>query len=301
MKIIVSGLINIETTVKIDKFPIPYFPIDYPFFGIKSNIAGVAYNVAKAFSVLGNEVELISLIGKDEEGKRIKNRLMEDGIGHKNVLGELEETPASVILFDKKGKRQIYCDLKDIQEKRLDCSKIEQEMEDAQVIIACNANINRSLLKAAQKKGKLIATDVHVLSDLEDEYNQEFMQCADILFLSDELLPCAPKEFIFKLKEQYSCQIIAIGLGEKGALLYERDQDKVHMLEAVKTKEVVNTVGAGDALFASFLNFYIKGHDAVEALKKAQIFASLKIAHNGAAVGFPTEEEVEGYYKKTKL
>ncbi len=32
-KILVSGLVNTETTVKIKEFPIPYFPIDYPFFG----------------------------------------------------------------------------------------------------------------------------------------------------------------------------------------------------------------------------------------------------------------------------
>jgi ribokinase len=31
-KILVSGLVNTETTVKIKEFPIPYFPIDYPFF-----------------------------------------------------------------------------------------------------------------------------------------------------------------------------------------------------------------------------------------------------------------------------
>ncbi len=298
MKVIVSGLINIETTVRIDKFPIPYYPIDYPFYGIKSNIAGVAYNVARAFLVLGNDVELLSFIGKDEEGVRIKNRLMQDGISYQYVLEELEETPASVILFDKEGKRQIYCDLKDIQEKQLECSKIEQEISDADVIIACNANINRPLLKAAKKMGKRIATDVHVLSNLEDEYNREFMQYADILFLSDELLPCNPEDFILQLKEKYPCEIIVIGLGEKGALLYDRSTDRLNMLEAVKTETVVNTVGAGDALFTSFLNFYVKGYNSIEALKRAQIFAALKIGHNGAAIGFSTEEEIEEFYTK---
>lgn len=32
-KILVSGLINTETTIKIKQFPIKYFPIDYPFLG----------------------------------------------------------------------------------------------------------------------------------------------------------------------------------------------------------------------------------------------------------------------------
>ena len=35
-----------------------------------------------------------------------------------------------------------------------------------------------------------------------------------------------------------------------------------------------------------------------ECLKRAQIFASLKIAYNGASLGFASEEEIEGWYKK---
>lgn len=32
MKVFVSGLVNIESTLKIEGFPLPYYPIDYPFF-----------------------------------------------------------------------------------------------------------------------------------------------------------------------------------------------------------------------------------------------------------------------------
>ena len=31
--ILVSGLINTETTVRVRQFPVNYYPIDYPFFG----------------------------------------------------------------------------------------------------------------------------------------------------------------------------------------------------------------------------------------------------------------------------
>ena len=33
MKLLVSGLLNTETTAAVRGFPIPYYPIDYPFFG----------------------------------------------------------------------------------------------------------------------------------------------------------------------------------------------------------------------------------------------------------------------------
>ena len=56
---------------------------------------------------------------------------------------------------------------------------------------------------------------------------------------------------------------------------------------------VVNTVGAGDALCSSFVHYYAKGLKADEALMRAQIFASYKIGFDGASVGFATEEKVE--------
>ena len=295
MKIIVSGLVNIETTLKIKDFPIQYYPIDYPFFGIKSNVAGVAYNVAKAMKTLGNDVDLISFLGRDEEGERIKKVLTEEQIGQEYIAEELSETPASVILFDKEGKRQIYCDLKDIQDKSIECKKLEDIIEESDMVVACNINFNRSLLKKAKESGKIIATDVHVLGDLEDEYNKEFMEYADILFLSDEQLPYEAEHFVQDLKNRYDCKIIVVGMGEKGALLYERQTDEIHLFDAVAVEKVVNTVGAGDALFSAFLNYYGKGYTAVEALKRAEIFAAIKIGFNGAAEGFCDEKMIDKY------
>lgn len=46
--ILVSGLINTETTVRVRQFPVSYYPIDYPFFGVNTAVSGVAYNISKA-------------------------------------------------------------------------------------------------------------------------------------------------------------------------------------------------------------------------------------------------------------
>ena len=57
--------------------------------------------------------------------------------------------------------------------------------------------------------------------------------------------------------------------------------------------DIKGTVGAGDALFASFLHFYAKGLHPVDCLKRAQVFAAAKIRESGASKGFVTEGEVE--------
>ena len=301
MKILVSGLMNIETTLKIEQFPINYYPVGYPFFGIKSDVSGVAYNVAKALLSLENEIQITSFIGSDEEGKRIRSRLEGENIGNQYIYEELRETPVTVALYDNEGKRQIHCDLKDIQEKTIDFPKIESAVMASDLVVLCNINFNRSLLKQVKEAGKLIASDVHVISDINDEYNQDFMKYADILFFSDEQLPCEPSEFLGKMKDTYSAKIMVIGLGKEGALMYERAQNKMYRLGAAQVGEVVNTIGAGDALFSAFINYYLEGYPAVEALKRAEIFAALKIRHNGAAVGFCGEDVVEEYYQKYKV
>lgn len=290
-KILISGLVNTETTVPVKQFPIDYFPIDYPFFGVNTRVSGVAYNLAKAFRSLGDDVNLITMTGTDFGAEYVKSKIEEIGISTENIQCTLKETPNTVVLYDNEGKRQIYCDLKDLQDTEYSFDK--EIYADCDVVIACNTNYNRDLLKKAKRDQKIIATDVHVLSDITDEYNRDFMAYADILFLSDENLPKDEREFLLEIEEAYKNDIIVLGMGKKGALMYVKQEDLFYELPAVNVGEVVNTVGAGDALFSAFIHYFAKGLSPIECLKRAEVFAAYKIGFDGASVGFADEETVE--------
>jgi len=290
-KILVSGLVNTETTARVRQFPIHYYPVDYPFFGVSTAVSGVAYNVALALRTLGDEVRLLSMTGSDFPAEYIKSELKKAGIGAESLKAKLKETPNSVVLYEETGRRQIYCDLKDIQETAYGFSATQ--VADADLVVACNINFNRELLHLAREMGKTIATDVHVLGNVWDDFNREFMECADILFLSDEAVGEDPYRFIDELEAAYHTPIIVMGRGSKGALMYLRDENWFHEMPAVCVGEVVNTVGAGDALFSAFLHFYACGLHPVDCLKRAQVFAAAKIRVSGASRGFVTEAEVE--------
>ena len=294
-KILISGLINTETTVKIKGFPIEYFPVDYPFFGVNTKVSGVAYNLAKALKTLGDDIDLASMIGNDFAAEYILKEMNDIGVDTKLVDKKLTQTPSSVVLFAPDGRRQIYCDLKDIQETAFDFN--DEMYEAADIVVACNINFNRKLLKKVREAGKTIATDVHVLADINDEYNKDFMKYANILFLSDEKVPADYKAFVMDIEEQYGNDIIVLGRGSKGALMYVKAEDEFYELKAVKVGEVVNTVGAGDALFSAFIHYYAKGMNPVEALSRAQVFASYKIGFNGASEGFASERQIEELIK----
>lgn len=289
-RILVSGLINLETNIKIRDFPINYYPIDYSFFGVKSSVGGVGYNIAKSLSTLGDNVSLVSMLGNDFESQYVKSELAKLNVNTENISSNLKETPTSAVLFDSSGKRQIYCDLKDIQEKMYDCKNLNFDSYD--IFAICNINFNRQLLKAAKENGKIIVTDVHCLSNIYDEYNSDFMRYADILFLSDELVPVNHEEFLLQLANEYDCKIIVLSQGSKGVLMYVQNDGCIYDIEAVKNDNVVNTVGAGDSLYSSFIHFYAKGFSPLECIKYAQAYASNKISFNGASQGFISETEL---------
>lgn len=295
-KILISGLVNTETTVRVRQFPVNYYPIDYPFFGVHTAVSGVAYNLARAMTTLGDEVALVSMTGRDFPAESIRRELEAAGIGTEHLRATLRETPSSVVLYDGEGKRQIYCDLKDIQEARCDFDR--DLCESADLIAACNINFNRPLLAMAKAAGKPIATDVHVLTDIHDAYNRDFMACADILFLSDEGIGWDYRGFLTALAQTYGNRILVLGRGEKGAALYLREENRIYELPAVRVGEIVNTVGAGDALFSAFVHYFAGGLEPLEALIRAELFASAKIGTSGASEGFVTGEAVEALYQR---
>ena len=139
----------------------------------------------------------------------------------------------------------------------------------------------------------LPVTDVHTVASLDDDYDRDFMAAADILFLSDEYLPCQPEHFARQIMDRYRPRLLVIGLGAEGALLAVRDDNFVSRFPAVQTRPVVNTIGAGDALFSAFLHAYMQSRNPISAIKKAIIFASYKIGGTSAAEGFLSDSELD--------
>ncbi len=296
--ILVSGLTTIETTLKVNDFPIDYYPLTFPFFGINTTVSGVGYNVSKALTVLGDNVNFLSIVGTDILGEVVINNISRSKMNERYVKRIINETSSSVIIYDHEGKRQIHCDLKNLQETRYPLEIFKEALKDVDIACLCNINFSRPFLQIAKKMDKIIATDVHTISNIEDPFNMDFMKSADILFMSGEWLPCYPEEWIRWIWTRYSPSIVVIGLGAEGVLFAVKKDNFVERMGAVKTRPVINTVGAGDSLFASFLHYYNKTRDPYESIKNALVFASYKIGEKGGSDGFLTEPEVEKWYKK---
>ncbi|MBP7757476.1 MAG: carbohydrate kinase family protein [Anaerolineaceae bacterium] len=298
MNFLVSGLINLETTVRVSGFPLAYNPVNYPFWGVQSRISGVGYNISRALTVLGDTVQFLSLVGTDQAGTMAAHALAADGIPAENVLAQLPQTAHSAILYDETGRRQIHVDLKDIQERAYPLERAASALAGCDLAVLCNINFSRPLLKLAKQAGKPVATDVHTISDLEDAYNSDFMAAADILFMSDERLPMPPEEWLRAVWSKYSTPVVVIGMGSRGALLGLRSENAMERIPAARTRPVVNSIGAGDALFSCFLHHYTATGDARAALRRAVVFASWKIGAASAADGFLDSAGLETLFRE---
>jgi acarbose 7IV-phosphotransferase len=296
--ILVSGLINMETTLKVEGFPLPYFPVTYPFFGVNTSVSGVGFNLARALTTLGDRVNLLGLIGRDLAGEQVRVVLQRCAIADRYVLARVEQTAQSVILYDPSGRRQIHVDLKDLQDQVYPYAAFDEAAAGCDLLALCNINFSRALLARAKALGVPVACDVHALSRLEDDYNADFMAAADILFMSHEALPASPEDFAHQVMERYPAQVLVIGLGGEGALLAVRQDGFLGRFPAVRTRGVVNAIGAGDALFSAFLHCYAAGADPTLALRKAIVFASYKIGAASASDGFLDDAELAEWWRR---
>lgn len=285
-RITVVGNVNLETSVRVAGFPVPYSPATYAPFGVSGAVSAVGYNLAKALTTLGHEVALASLIGADPAAALVRATLAADGLDDALVLGRAAQTPQSVVLYDGGGARAVHTDLKDVLGLAYPPEALEAALARSDMALLTNIAYSKPLIPLARARGVPIATDLHTMTDLRDPYNLPFLEGAAVLFLSGELLPAPPAVWAAAILAAYPAEVVVIGLGARGAHLAVRSSGLSAELPAVATRPVVSTGGAGDALLAAFLHGYLTTGDPLRALRAAMVFASYKIGAAGSGGGF---------------
>jgi sugar/nucleoside kinase (ribokinase family) len=297
-KIVIAGNINVETNLRVERFPVAYNPAQFTMFGIQSNVSGVGYNVAKSLHTLGNEVRMTAFLGDDMNAGLVTAELQQIGIDDRFIERTAAGTAQAVILYDVTGKRQIFSDLKNVQDLRYPEARFREAAADCDWCVLTNLNFSRYLLGPAKQMGKWIACDVQAISGWDDEYNRDFVEQADVLFFSNDRVGGAAKELIREAAGRFPAQVIVTGMGPQGVLMYVRETNWLGAIPTYQTRPVVNAVGAGDSLFSSFLHSYAKSGDAQTAIRKAMLYASWKIGESGGAKGFLDEASLELLYER---
>lgn len=290
---IVAGITQIETIVKVDRIPVGYAPLTSVPDTIFTAAGGDAYNETLALKWLGNQVSFLSIVGRNQDMSIFNPSNRSVTIQTEYILRKLESTPTQVILYDKDRRQQIFEDIKGLRDMSYDMAMVSPLVGQSDMVVLANANFCRPFIEVAKRYEKPIAVNIHDFRREKEKYNADFLGAANILYFSDDTMTEDPFDFIRSIADTYHPDIIILGQGAKGLILYDRARELNVHYNTVKTNEVVNTAGAGNALFACFLHYYKETGDSVDAIKNALLFASYKIGYMGTSNGFLTVEQLE--------
>ncbi|PSK89899.1 sugar/nucleoside kinase (ribokinase family) [Murinocardiopsis flavida] len=254
---------------------------------MEAGVTGVGANVAKTLRALGARVELCTVIGTDIAGAAIRADLEAYGLlGAGAVEGD-----GSSLAMSLTGDGGQHTDLalhQQVNQVKYPGAVFERLGHDADLVVLSTAAFTEELVGVAGRLGVPVAFDAQVIADVNDPRRAKWLQVADIVFCSHRRLPCPPKEWIAQMFAAYpGCLITAIGCGALGAVMGLADGTLVRAVTEAP-RPVVNTLGAGDTLFPTFLHSWLSAGNPVRALGEAVVHASYKVGD-----GFPSRGHLD--------
>jgi ribokinase len=277
-RILISGLVNVETRTQVDAFPSDEGGVSYSSHGVVTRLAGAGYKTAKMLSGLGSQVTLLSVVGRDPLGTAVRESLTEEGLSAAFVLPRIPRTPQSVVLHDGDGRRQLNVDLKGVEQYRYPLEVFDEASEACSLIALCNAPFNLSLLNRARQLGRTLAAVIDPLTSNGTASLDDFIEVSDIACVCDVSLAGPPERWLREVRDRCEVQIAVVTTRDQSALLWVRSDNFIERLTPIGVAERDGGQEPSQegclALFSSFLRNLEQQHDPYEALESALAFAA---------------------------
>lgn len=256
-RVFIAGPVSWNRLVSLDELPQPR-PHSTFASGHWSTLGGTSAGKALNLAGLGARVTLRTVVGDDEAGRVVLDKLRSAGV---EVIAELAEgaTEQHLNLMDARGGRiSIYLELPRLRDPRHDSLALEA-LARADAAVVDLAEHSRPFLAAARR------ADVPVWCDLHDydgasAFHQDFVDAADHVFLNDDGMATRADLMRFLTSRRSAVAT----LGAEGAVAAV--DGAVHRVAAEPVERIVDTNGAGDAFFSGYLVAHLGGADAPGAL-----------------------------------
>jgi acarbose 7IV-phosphotransferase len=147
----------------------------------------------------------------------------------------------------------------------------------------------RALLPLAVSRRVPVAVDLQAIGGVDD-YHQDWLRAAEIVFCSAARLEVSAQRWVSSVFDRYPARIVAVGQADRGCLLAVRG-GPARTIPARPAGRVVDTTGAGDALFAAFLHHVHAGQPPEAAIERAAVAAGIAVATRGAGP-YPTQADI---------
>ncbi len=157
---VVAGITQVETIVNVEKLPVAYEPLTSAPNSIHISAGGDAYNEALALTWLGDNAQLMSVVGREQDMSLINPPGRKVTISTDYMMPLVEHIPMQVILCDKERNQQIFEDIKDLRENSYDMNVVTPIAQSCDMMVLANANFFRPFAKAAREYGKPMAVNI---------------------------------------------------------------------------------------------------------------------------------------------
>lgn len=258
---------------------------------------GGAANVGLNIKSLGASPYMIGVVGRDEEGKKLKKIFQELGINTEGII-EIDERPTTcktrviasshhLLRIDTESKNDISGS---IEEKII--SLLKTKIKDFQAIILQDYNkgvLTKSLIPKVIK----IANDNNVKVLVDPKFNNFFEYENVYVFKPNrkemqDAFGRVPKtsEELDKISEELieriKCDNLVLTLGELGLRLYEKNGEEI-IKDSIKTRarNVADVSGAGDTVISTLAVCIACGASIKDAVTIANFAAGLVVEEVG--------------------
>jgi 2-dehydro-3-deoxygluconokinase len=282
---------------------------------LELKIGGAESNLAIALSRLGISAGWISLLGDDEPGQLVLDRIRGEGVDTSRVQ-RLRDHPTGLYLREQVGQAaRVYYYRRGSAASTMGQGAFDPEyLEEARflhltgVTPALSADCREFVSWAAREArevGTRVSFDVNYRSKLWSAaearaFIEELLPRVDLLFAGDEetralwgrddeeflqeLAGMGPQEVVLKKGEEGSVAVLG------GEVL---DQPALPVLE-------VDPVGAGDAFDAGYLAGHLWDLNPEQRLRVANAMGALSVATLGDYEGLPDREELWAFLEGRK-
>jgi ribokinase len=305
--LLVVGSVNMDLVMQMDRAP----QAGETLLGRRYSYVpgGKGSNQAVAAARLGMQVAFAGKIGTDAHGSVLRERLEAEGITTSRLVSdEGEQSGFAAIFVESDGQNRIAVfpganmalgkeDVAEAFSGTYRAVLINLEIPDEIVLEVCRLAREKSL-PIVLDAGPIRKLDFSLLHGLEiispNETETQAITGIECRGIDDAVQ--AAQKLVRIAPSRYG----VIKLGERGALLYDVEQDCAKYVKGYPV-EAVDSTAAGDAFTAAMTAHYLRHGDMHQAVAYANAAGALAVTRLGAQPSLPTAREVAAFIHERGL
>ncbi|MCD6508856.1 MAG: sugar kinase [Thermoprotei archaeon] len=312
LEVIALGEILVEVMRK--KRDVPhYVPDEY----LGPYPSGAPAIFIDAVARLGASAGFIGVVGDDDFGKMLIDRLKSDGVDirYLRVLPGYT-TGTAFVMYYSSGERKFVFHLRhsaagqlspeDVRPEYVGAAKFVHVMGSALSVSESSREACYKAAREAKKRGVKVTFDPNLRPELLDVDTIRRI-CAPMLALSDIVMPSEAEAQALTGKEdpleagrellRHGAEIVVIKMGEKGSMLITKEGV---LREPAYDVEEVDPTGAGDVFDGAFVVGLLRGWELRRCLEFANAAGAIKVMNFGPMEGPRSMNEVLQFMKRAK-